>query len=154
EPLATSAFVLAAGGLLRHGVELTEARPIRDIAPTLSVILGVRAPTSSLARPMLDLLSLDELEASIVIGAPFDQTAHFLCRLTPQDRCAEVDPILARLRPSDPRKIDPTAGEDAAALLDALTSARDRSLATKAEEARPPRLAIAAGVIVALGGLA
>src|SRR5262249_1403445 len=32
EPLATSAFVLAAGGLLRHGVELAQPRPIRDLA--------------------------------------------------------------------------------------------------------------------------
>src|SRR5204862_234635 len=55
EPEARRAFFLAAGGMVRQGVELGE-RPILDVAPTIALLAGVRAPTSSLGLPMLDLL--------------------------------------------------------------------------------------------------
>src|SRR6185295_14757877 len=118
----------------------------RDVAPTLSVVAGLRVPSSNLGRPMLDLLSLGDPATSVLLAAPFDQAAHFLCRLSPSDRCAEVDPLLLRLE-----RADPAAWEEAEALHDALTKARDEALLTRAEQARRRRFSTAVGVLAILG---
>lgn len=147
EPEVTSAFLLGVGGFLRRGVELAEERPIRDLAATLSLLAGVRVPTSNLGRPMLDLLSLDDAATSLVFAAPFDQAARFLCRLAPSARCAEVGPLVARLE-----KPDPTAWEEATALQDALSRERDRGLDARATADTFRRLGLAS-LALAIGAV-
>jgi hypothetical protein len=148
EPEVSSAFLLAAGGFLRRGVELSETRPTRDVAATLSVLAGVRVPASNLGLPMLDLLSLDDAETSLLLAAPFDQAAHFLCHLSPSARCDEIAPLVARLE-----KPDATAWEEATALHDALTRARDQALTSRGAQNTWQRLAITA-LALAMGAVA
>ncbi len=144
EPEAESAFLLARGPLLRQGVEIDE-RPLRDVASTLSVLAGLPVPTSNLGRPMLDLLALGDRETSLLLAAPFDQTSRLLCRIAPAteaERCASIDPLVTRLR-----QADPTAWPEADALHDALTDARNRSVASAGDDAARRRLGIAAAAI-------
>jgi hypothetical protein len=145
EPEAESAFLLARGPLLRQGVEIDE-RPMRDVASTLAVLAGVHVPTTNLGRPMLDLLALGDRETSLLLAAPFDQTSRLLCRIAPAteaERCAAIDPLVLRLR-----QADPTAWPEADALHDALTDARDRSVAITSDDDARRRLGIAAAAIV------
>lgn len=144
EPEVRQAFFLAAGSFVRKGVELGE-RPLRDVASTLSVLAGARAPTSGLGRPMLDALTLDDEQRSFVLKAPFDQAARMLCRLRAAPRCAEIDPLVGRLREAD-REAWPVAE----ALLDDLTLERDASLAAAAERDATRRV-IALSAVLALG---
>jgi hypothetical protein len=122
EPDALRAFFLGAGGPFRRGVELG-ARPLRDVASTLSVIAGLRAPTSNLGLPMLDALALDDTEAARALANPFDEATRFLCALAPSPRCAAAAPLADRLA-----KGDPTASREADALHADLTRARDDGL--------------------------
>ncbi|MEP7122227.1 MAG: alkaline phosphatase family protein [Byssovorax sp.] len=150
EPEAQRAFLLARGPLLRQGVEIDE-RPLRDVASTLSVLAGVPVPTTNLGRPMLDLLALGDHEASLLLAAPFDQTARLLCRLAPAteaERCAALDPLVKRLR-----QADPTAWPEADALHDALTEARDQAIAAATEADARRRLAVAAIAIAVAAAL-
>ena len=143
EPETQRAFLLARGPLLRQGVTLDE-RPLRDVASTLSVLAGVRAPTSNLGRPMLDLLALGDRETSLLLAAPFDQTSRLLCQIVPAsaDRCAAAAPLVTRLR-----EADATAWLEADALHDALTAARDDAVAAEASLAARRRLGILAAAI-------
>ncbi len=142
EPEAHAAFLLAAGGLMRKGVEIGE-RPARDVAATLAVIAGLPTPGQNLGRPMLDLFSFGDREAAYFLAGPFSQAAHLLCRLTPSPSCAAVDPLVERLR-----KADPTAWEEAEALQQTLASARDRALADQARAAAVKRLGITTASIL------
>ncbi|APR78565.1 Hypothetical protein A7982_03912 [Minicystis rosea] len=117
EPEVMHAFMLGVGAAFRRGIQLEE-RPMHDVAATLSVIAGVRAPSSSLGLPMLDALALDAPRAARVLAAPFDQVAHFSCALLPLDRCNQVDALVARLRTADPAAL-PLAAELHAALAEA-----------------------------------
>jgi hypothetical protein len=144
EEAVSHALFLGVGSFFRRGVELGE-RPMRDVAATLSVLAGVRAPTSALGLPMLDALTLDDHQTSFVLAAPFDQAAHFTCQLAPDPRCAAVDPLVARLR-----KPDPAAWEEARELHAALEGARDRELAGRRARGAQRRAATAAGIF-ALG---
>lgn len=146
EPEAQRAFLLARGPLLRQGVEIDE-RPLRDVASTIAVLAGVPTPTQSLGRPMLDLLALGDRERALLLAAPFDQASRLLCRLAPApagaaERCASIDPLVARLR-----RADAAAWPEAEALHDTLTEARDRAVAAETDEAARRRLARAAGAI-------
>lgn len=148
EPEVSSAFLLAAGGFLRRGVEIAEARPSRDVAATLSVLAGLRVPASNLGLPMLDLLTLNDAETSLLLAAPFDQAAHFLCHLSPSARCNDIAPLVARLE-----KPDATAWEEATALHAALTRARDEALSARGAHNTGQRLAITA-LALAMGAVA
>jgi hypothetical protein len=136
EPEVRTAVFLAAGSFVRRGVELGE-RPLRDVASTLSILAGLRAPTSGLGRPMLDAFTLDEEQRSFVLKAPFDQAARMLCRLRASPRCAEIDPLVRRLREADPE-----AWPAAEALLDDLTRERDASVASAARRDAKNRLLV------------
>jgi hypothetical protein len=147
EPEAQRAFLLARGPLLRHGVELAE-RPLRDVASTLSVLVGVPVPSSNLGLPMLDLLAFGDPETSMLLAAPFDQASRLLCSLPPAaeaSRCAEAAPLVTRLR-----QADPAAWTEAEALLGALTLAREQRLTAQGDDAALRRLGIAAALL-ALG---
>jgi hypothetical protein len=134
EPGVDSAFLLVVGGgFVRQGVSLAQARPMRDVAPTLSVLAGVRAPTSSLGRPMFDLFSVDDDSLSVLFAGPFDQAARFACALHGTPRCAEAAAITARLA-----QRDPAARVEGEALLDDLAHARSASRDARA--AGPRRL--------------
>jgi hypothetical protein len=148
EPDAHAAFLLAAGGLMRKGVEIGE-RPGRDLASTLAVVAGLPSPGSNLGAPMLDLFSFGDREASYFLAGPFSQAAHFLCRLAPAPECAGVDPLVERLR-----KADPTAWEEAEALQKTLGEARDRALTTRARAAAEKRLALTAALLLATAAAA
>lgn len=143
EPEIMSAFLLTVGGFVRSGVELGE-RPMRDVASTLSVLAGVRVPSSNLGRPMLDMLKLDDEQRAFLLAAPFDEATRFVCKLSPSPRCADVEPLLARLR-----RADPEAWPIAEDLLDALYRDRRDSLAARAESAAATRLTIALAALAA-----
>lgn len=143
EDVVRHALFLGVGPLFRRGVELGE-RPLRDVASTLSVLGGLRVPSSNLGLPMLDALTLDDEQTSFALAAPFDEAARFLCQLQPGPRCAAVEPLVARLR-----KPDPLAWEEAATLHAALTHDRDADLALRRELGAHRRLAVAAALIAA-----
>src|SRR6185437_7189483 len=124
-----------------RGVELGE-RPMRDLASTLAVLAGLPTPSSNLGLPMLDALSLDDAETSVVLAAPFDEATRFLCRLRPDPRCAAAAPLVARLR-----KPDPAAWEEAEALAGELTRARERDLDQRRARGGAIRLAVAATLL-------
>jgi hypothetical protein len=144
EDTARHALFLGVGPLFRRGVELGE-RPLRDVASTLSVLAGLRTPSSNLGLPMLDALALDDEQTSFVLGEPFDEASRFVCQLRPDPRCASVAPLLARLR-----KPDPLAWEEVTALHAALTADRSAELAARREDGAHDRLAVTAAVL-ALG---
>ncbi len=115
---------------------------MRDVASTLAVLGGLRPPSSNLGRPMLDALGLDDEQNSFLLAGPFDEAAHFLCRLHPGPRCAEIDPLVARLH-----KPDPTAWEEAVSLHAELSRDRDRDLDARTGAGRPLRLGVTAALI-------
>src|SRR6185437_11254759 len=141
EPAVSHALFLGAGSFFRRGVELGE-RPMRDLASTLAVLAGLPTPSSNLGLPMLDALSLDDAETSVVLAAPFDEATRFLCRLRPDPRCAAAAPLVARLR-----KPDPAAWEEAEALAGELTRARERDLDQRRARGGAIRLAVAATLL-------
>jgi hypothetical protein len=143
EPVVSHAFFLGIGGFFRRGVALGE-RPMRDVAATLSILGGLRVPSSNLGLPMLDALALDDREAPFLLAGPFDEAARFLCRLHPEARCAEVDPLVARLH-----KADAEASEAAQALHAALTLDRDRELDARRADGGPRRLGAAVALLAA-----
>jgi hypothetical protein len=143
EPEVRRAFFLAAGSFVRRGVELDE-RPLRDVASTIAVLTGIRAPLMNQGRPMLDALTLDDQQRSFVLKAPFDQAARLLCRLRASPLCDGVEAITARLE-----KPDPEAWPAAEDLLDTLVRERAATLAAEAEAAAERRLTIT-GVALAL----
>ena len=143
EPEVSQAFFLATGPFVRRGAELSE-RPMRDIASTLSVLSGVRAPTSNLGRPMLDALTLNDAQNAALLANPFEQGAHLLCRLAPSARCSEVDPLATRLRSQDP-----SAWRDAQSLFDALYAARESSLASEASRSTAIRVSVTLAIFFA-----
>ncbi len=138
EPEVQRAFLLAAGGVFRRGVEL-EPRPMSDVAPTLAVVAGVRAPTSSLARPMIDMMSVDDAIGAVLLAGPFDQAAHFLCAIAPSPRCKDADALVLRLA-----QHDTTALPEADAVFAELTATRARAIVTRAEPAARLRTILAA----------
>ncbi len=90
-------------------------------------------------------VEIDERETSLLLAAPFDQTARLLCQIAPAteaERCAAIDPLVARLR-----QADPTAWPEADALHDALTEGREQSIAAATDAAVKRRLAIAVTAI-------
>ncbi len=148
EPGVSHAFFLGIGGLFRRGVELGE-RPMRDVASTLSLLGGLRPPSSNLGLPMLDAFGLEDAASSFLLAAPFDEAARFLCRLRPDPRCDQVDALVARLR-----KPDPDAWEEAAALHADLMRARDHDLDARRAEGGPRRLAVTALLIAVAAAIA
>ncbi len=144
EPAVSHAFFLGVGGLFRRGVELGE-RPMRDVASTLAVLAGIRVPSSNLGLPMLDALSLGDVETSAILAGPFDESARFHCRVRPAPRCDAAAPLVARLRPGDP-----TAWEEASALHADLSLAHGRDLDARRERGGLRRLALAAAALLAL----
>ncbi|APR77035.1 Hypothetical protein A7982_02382 [Minicystis rosea] len=138
EPEVRRALFLGVGASFRRGVEL-EARPMRDVASTLAVVAGLRAPTSSLGLPMIDALDLDGAAAARALAGPFEQGARFLCALRPDPRCNEAAPLAARLEGHDP-----AARPLAEALHGFLGLARDRDLGDLRDQGARRRLAFAA----------
>lgn len=144
EPEVEHALFLAVGRPFPAGVTLGE-RPMRDVASTLAVVLGLRAPTSSLGLPMMDALTLPAPDAARALAAPFDQSANLSCRLAPAPACAEVPPVAARLAAGD------AAALGAAEQVHASVSRElDQRLSARRAEGARRRLAIA-GAVIALG---
>ncbi len=145
EPVVSHAFFLGLGGIFRQGVELGE-RPMRDVASTLSILGGLRPPSSNLGLPMLDALSIDEVTAQVLMTAPFDEAARFLCQLHPEPRCSDVAPLVERLR----RKPDAEGLEEMTALHAELTLDRARALDARRAAGGPRRLGVAAASLALL----
>jgi hypothetical protein len=141
EPEVRTAVFLAAGSFVRKGVELGE-RPLRDVASTLSILAGLRAPSSGLGRPMLDALTLDDEQRSFVLKAPFDQAARMLCALHASPRCSAIEPLTRRLRDADPE-----AWPAAEALLDDLTRERHEAIAAATRRAAERRIFVLAAAL-------
>ncbi len=141
------AVFLGVGAIFRRGVELGE-RPMRDVASTLAVLAGVRAPSSSLGLPMLDALDLGDRETSYLMANPFDESAGLLCRLRPDPACDGVAPLVARLEAPEG-----AAWEEAAALHATLFAARERAIDAQRPRAGRVRLAIASGLALIATGL-
>jgi hypothetical protein len=148
EPEVLRAFAIVAGAFVRKGVEL-DARSPRDIAPTLTTLAGLRAPTSGLALPMMDALALDDEQAAFVLAPTFDQAAHLVCRVHPQPRCGEIDALVARLRSPNIAN-DPTAWESAVALFNELEATRATALTARGESNAASRLEASCVAIAAL----
>lgn len=96
EPGLEKAFLLAWGARVERGARL-EPRPMRDLASTLSVAMGVHTPSSNLGEPMLDLWALDEAEAARRLAEPFEQTTRYACSQASAEVCATVGARLADL---------------------------------------------------------
>lgn len=143
EPEVRRAFFLAAGRGIRRGVELDPRSP-RDVAPTLSALAGLRAPTSSLARPMLDALDLDDAARARLLAGPFAQASTFACAVHPSPRCGGAAALAARLGEGDGGAV---AGAEA--LLDALAAERDAEDGARAATGRRWRLGIATVALTA-----
>lgn len=122
EPEVLDAFALAVGAGIRRGARL-DARPVRDLAPTVSVLLGLTPPSTSSGAPMLDLLGLDDSARARALAAPFDERVALLCAARPDPRCAAAPGLVARLAAGD----DHAAGE-AERLAAALDESRDHAL--------------------------
>jgi hypothetical protein len=141
EPAVMHALFLGVGAPFRAGAELAE-RPMRDVAATLSLLAGVRVPSSSLGLPMLDALALDEREAARRLAAPFDGAVRFSCAAEPVPRCAERDALTARLEGGDA-----AAATDAASLHAEISAARDRALDAHRATGARRRLAVTAAAL-------
>ena len=141
EPEVRHALFLGVGAPFHRGVELGERR-MRDVAPTLAVVAGVRAPTSSLGLPMIDALTAAASAAAPALAAPFDQAVRFSCAVAPSPRCAEAAAVAARL-----------AAKDVAALADAealhadLSATLDRALEARRDGGARKRLAVVATLL-------
>lgn len=143
EPEILRSFFLAAGPFVRRGVELGE-RPLRDVASTLSVLAGLRVPSSNLGRPMLDAMTLDDEQRSFVLAAPFEAASRLLCALAPSPRCSRIEPLVDRLQ-----KADPTAWIEAESLLDGMIHERRVATATSWERRARLRLGLGLAFVVA-----
>lgn len=117
EPDVDDAFFAAWGRGVRRGVELP-ARPMRDVASTITVALGARTPSSNLGAPMLDVFDLDEARAAELAAEPFDQASRFGCTVHPTASCADVEAARAALHRG-------AGAADAIALLGTLAVQRD-----------------------------
>jgi hypothetical protein len=134
------AFALAWGAGVRSG-EVLEPRPIRDVASTLAVALGVSTPSSNLGAPMLDLFELDDAEVSARFLEPFDQASRYACGVRRSAACDEVD--AARVELENGR------GEPAArAVLARIVGEHERAAAAADTDARAARGL--AGVVAAI----
>lgn len=118
EPEVRRAFFLGVGRPFQRGV-LLDSRPPRDVASTLSLLAGLRVPTSNLGRPMLDAFALDEGARARAFAKPFVQASHFACAVRKSSRCGEAEAIAARLEGGDSAAIAP-----AEELLDTLVRER------------------------------
>jgi hypothetical protein len=145
EPEVQRAFFLAAGSGVRRGVELGP-RPTRDVATTLTLLGGLRVPSSNLGRPMLDALDLTDAARAAAFAGPFDQASRFACRIFPSRRCAEIDALSAGLSRSDASAIPA-----AEALLDAIASERAAEADARAAAARRLRMAVASVLVLGAG---
>lgn len=141
EPEVRHALFLAAGRPFRAGVALGE-RPMRDVAATLALALGLRAPSSGLGLPMMDALALPAPDAARALAAPFDQAARFSCRLAPSAACDGIEPIAARLVAGDPAAL--SAAEE---LHASLSRELDGKLETRRETGARRRLGVTAAAV-------
>ena len=89
EPAVTKAFLLAWGRDVRKGERLGP-RPVRDIASTLAVTLGVHVPSSNMGRPMLDLFDLPDETKAKMLAEPFDQVTRFDCQISSLSACGAI----------------------------------------------------------------
>lgn len=140
EPDVARAFLLAWGRGVRRGAELPP-RPMRDVAPTLTLAVGARTPSSNLGAPMLDLFDLDEERAATLLREPFDQAARFSCAAFASPACEQVPSVSAELE----------QGAGAARAIDTLTALaneREEAAVTAEDAARIRRLAV--GLVCAL----
>ncbi|UQA62982.1 alkaline phosphatase family protein [Polyangium aurulentum] len=149
EPEVRRAFFLGVGKPFQRGVTLDPRTP-RDVASTLSLLAGLRVPTSNLGRPMLDALDLDDPARARAFAGPFAQAAHFACAIRRSPRCEEAGAITARLEAGDGAALAP-----AEALLDTIEGERVAENAQRASMASGGRwiagalsLAFAGAVVV------
>ncbi len=139
------AFLLAWGTRVAASPEPLPARRMIDVASTISVVLGVPAPSTNLGAPMLDLFDLDETARARAALEPFDQASRFSCALEETASCAKVASMTAELRAG-------AFGSDASELIATLRDEREASAARREVSARRTRLA--AGLVLSAAALA
>jgi hypothetical protein len=138
EDEVTRAFLLAWGHDIKKTARLGP-RLLRDVAPTLTMLLGVHTPATNMGTPMTDLLDERDGEIAADLAEPFDQVTRFDCAQLRGRGCDDVDDARAALESGDPK-----AGEDVMeALSGTLDDERDRAASFDA------LARLAAGVLVA-----
>ncbi len=141
---ATRAFFLAWGHDIKAGARLGP-RPLRDVAPTLSLLLGVHTPSSSMGTPMIDILDEPDGEIASDLAEPFDELTRFDCAQLSNRGCDDVADMRAALDAGDPRG----ATDFMDALSASLDDERDRAGATEALGRLAAGILLAAAVVVA-----
>lgn len=144
EPDVQRAFFLAWGASIQRGVVLPE-RPLRDVASTVSVLVGAHSPSSNMGAPMLDILDVDAARRAALLVEPFDQLVAYDCAQAP-DLAACADARIARERLSEGDDVD--ANRVASALTTGLDTRRD------AEQSAASTTRGAVAILVALALLA
>lgn len=120
------AFFLAWGAAIRRGVELPE-RPLRDVASTVSALLGVHTPSSNMGVPMLDILDVDRAQRAALLAEPFDQLVAYDCAQAPDlAACADASTARGALAEGD----DAEATRVVANLANGLDARRDAARAS------------------------
>lgn len=133
EPDARGAFFLAWGASVEPG--RYPARPMRDVASTITLAIGASTPSSNLGAPMFDLFRLSDSARDARLAELREQAAYG-CRVEATASCAELDE-------------SPGAAEAQISLLSRLSSERDHSA-----ELRERSLAQRRGDVGLLVGLA
>ncbi len=144
EPAAQDAFFLALGGSIAPGKTLG-GRPMRDVASTLAVLLGLPTPSSNEGRPMLDMLDVPNERRATLLASPYAQAAERLCDLRPAAGCKDRESITSRLQQGDPGTLG-TARDS----LQFWVQGRDAALASLDLRGRIIRLGLV-GALLAWG---
>lgn len=141
------AFFLAVGAGIRVGVEL-EARAMRDVTSTLSVLAGVPTPAGNIGQPMIDVLDLETSARARALAEPADQASGTLCALSPGPECQASEGLVERLRAFDASAVGP-----ATAHLEALRSRRESELEAERTHDERWRVGVALAGVLVLAGL-
>ena len=144
EPEVEKAFFLAWGHDIRKGARLDE-RPLRDVASTLTVMLGVPTPSSNLGRPMLDVLDVSDETRARLLAEPYDEITRFSCAVSNEEACGDATGASLGLEAG--KGLGPAEAE-----LDAIAKAVDADLAMQSTSRR--RLPLAVSFLLALVTLA
>ncbi|MBK8936135.1 MAG: alkaline phosphatase family protein [Polyangiaceae bacterium] len=146
EPGIERGFFGAWGRGVRRGARL-EARPMRDLAATLTLTVGAKTPSSNQGWPMLDVFELELADRARLSNEPFDQATRFGCAARETPSCAEVEGLRAALARGE-------SADLALALVGRLADERDA--AAEAEEGGrvAPRVLVGAAFGAGLTALA
>lgn len=141
------AFFLAVGAGVRQAGTLPAASYL-DVTPTLSLLLGLSTPATSLGRPMLDVLALPEKKSAAYFLGPFSQRLELEEALTPAAIDSEARELILQLTAGDRQAV--AAAER---LLDRLAARRAAAYEAERDQRGWGRMLWAGSVTLLLLGV-